>query len=48
MSQVDSGRLGAAAAFSLILVAIILLAMFLIRTILVLRYGRFGGTMLKI
>jgi iron(III) transport system permease protein len=48
MSQVDSGRLGAAAAFSLILVVIILIAMFLIRTILVLLYGRAGGTMLKI
>ncbi|MDR2134246.1 MAG: ABC transporter permease subunit, partial [Treponema sp.] len=48
MSQVDSGRLGAAAAFSLILVAIILAAMFLIRTLLLLMYGRAGGTMLKI
>jgi iron(III) transport system permease protein len=48
MSQVDSGRLGAAAAFSLILVAIILAAMFLIRTVLLLLYGRAGGTMLKI
>jgi iron(III) transport system permease protein len=48
MSQVDSGRLGAAAAFSLILVAIILAAMFLIRSILLLLYGKAGGTMLKI
>jgi iron(III) transport system permease protein len=48
MSQVDSGRLGAAAAFSLILVGIILAAMFLIRTILLFLYGRAGGTMLKI
>jgi iron(III) transport system permease protein len=48
MSQVDSGRLGAAAAFSLILVGIILVAMFLIRTVLLLLYGRAGGTMLKI
>jgi iron(III) transport system permease protein len=48
MSQVDSGRLGAAAAFSLILVVIILAAMFLIRTVLLLLYGRAGGTMLKI
>jgi len=48
MSQVESGRLGAAAAFSVILVLIILAAMFLIRTLLSLRYGRFGGTMLKI
>jgi iron(III) transport system permease protein len=48
MAQVDSGRLGAAAAFSLILVAIILAAMFLIRTLLLFLYGRAGGTMLKI
>jgi iron(III) transport system permease protein len=48
MSQVDSGRLGSAAAFSVILVVIILIAMFLIRTFLVLRYGKLGGTMLKI
>lgn len=47
MSQVESGRLGAAAAFSVILVVIILTAIFLIRTLLVYRYGRFGGTMLK-
>ncbi len=48
MSQVDSGRLGSAAAFSVILVVIILMAMFLIRTLLVLRYGKLGGTLLKI
>jgi iron(III) transport system permease protein len=48
MSQAESGRLGAAAAFSLILVLIILLAILLIRSLLVFRYGRFGGTMLKI
>ena len=48
MSQVESGRLGAAAAFSLILVLIILAAILFIRTILIFRYGRFGGTMLKI
>lgn len=48
MSQVESGRLGAAAAFSVILVAIILLAILLIRTALGLRYGRLGGTALKI
>ena len=48
MSQVESGRLGAAAAFSVILVLLILIAIFLIRSILVFRYGRFGGTMLNI
>jgi iron(III) transport system permease protein len=48
MSQVESGRLGAAAAFSVILVLLILAAMLLIRSILVFRYGRLGGTMLKI
>ncbi len=46
MSQVESGRLGAAAAFSVILVIIILLAILIIRSILQLRYGRFGGTTL--
>ena len=48
MSQVDSGRLGAAAAFSLILVALILAAMFIIRTTLLVLYGKAGGKMLKI
>ena len=48
MSQVDSGRLGAAAAFSLILVALILTAMFIIRTTLLILYGKAGGKMLKI
>ena len=48
MSQVESGRLGAAAAFSVILVGIILAAIILIRSALSLRYGRMGGTMLKI
>jgi iron(III) transport system permease protein len=48
MSQVDSGRLGAAAAFSLILVALILIAMFLIRTLLLVMYGKSGGKMLNI
>ncbi len=47
MSQVESGRLGAAAAFSVILVIIILLAILMIRSILNLRYGKFGGTTLK-
>ena len=48
MSQVDSGRLGAAAAFSLILVVLILAAMFIIRTTLLILYGKAGGKMLKI
>jgi len=48
MSQVESGRLGAASAFSVILVGIILLAILIIRLILNLFYGNFGGTMLKI
>jgi len=48
MSQVDSGRLGAAAAFSLILVILILIAMLIIRTTLVVLYGKAGGKMLKI
>ena len=47
MSQVESGRLGAAAAFSVILVLIIFGAIFLIRAFLKFRYGRFGGSMLK-
>ncbi|NLA97390.1 MAG: ABC transporter permease subunit, partial [Spirochaetales bacterium] len=38
MSQVESGRIGAAAAFSLILVAIILVAMAVIKLILRLKY----------
>jgi len=48
MSQVESGRLGAASAFSVILVGIILLAILIIRLILNFFYGNFGGTMLKI
>jgi iron(III) transport system permease protein len=47
MSQVESGRLGAAAAFSVILVGIIFSAIFLIRTLLKIRYGRYSGSMLK-
>ena len=47
MSQVESGRLGAAAAFSVLLVGIIFGAIFLIRTMLKVRYGRYGGSMLK-
>ncbi len=46
MSQVESGRLGAAAAFSVILVVLILIAIVIIRSILRLRYGKFGGTTL--
>jgi iron(III) transport system permease protein len=48
MSQVESGRLGAAAAFSLVLVLIILTAIVGIRALLNYRYGRLGGTLLKI
>lgn len=48
MSQVESGRLGAAAAFSVILVLLILAAIGIIRSLLLFRYGKFGGTMLKI
>jgi iron(III) transport system permease protein len=47
MSQVESGRLGAAAAFSVILVLIIFCAIFMIRALLKFRYGRYGGAMLK-
>jgi len=43
-----SAALGAASAFSVILVGIILLAILIIRLILNLFYGNFGGTMLKI
>ena len=39
MSQVESGRIGAAAAFSVILVLIILVSMFVINTILKLKYN---------
>lgn len=47
MSQVESGRLGSAAAFSVILVIIIFIAILFIRTILKLRYGKYAGTMLN-
>jgi ABC transporter, permease protein len=43
MSQVESGRIGAAAAFSVILVCIILAAMALIQTVLRLRYHTSGS-----
>lgn len=43
MSQVESGRIGAAAAFSVILVCIILAAMALIQTVLKLRYHTSGS-----
>ncbi len=48
MSQVNSGRLGAAAAFSLVLVMIILVAILLIRSLLTYKYGKLGGTFMKI
>jgi iron(III) transport system permease protein len=48
MSQADSGRLGAAAAFSVILVLLVLAAILVIRSLLLLRYGRSGGSILKI
>jgi iron(III) transport system permease protein len=47
MSQTESGRLGAAAAFSVILVALILAAIVLIRTLLRVRYGCYSGSMLR-
>jgi iron(III) transport system permease protein len=46
MSQVESGNLGAAAAYSVILVAIVGAAISLIRLALKAQYGRFGGNML--
>ena len=46
MSQVESGNLGAAAAYSVILVTIVALAIGLIRIVLKAQYGRFGGNML--
>ena len=42
----ESGNLGAAAAYSVILVVIVALAIGLIRLILRAKYGRFGGNML--
>ncbi len=46
MSQAEAGNLGAAAAFSVILVVIVALVILLIRGLLRARYGRFGGSML--
>ncbi len=46
MSQVESGNLGAAAAYSVLLVLIVGVAISLIRLILKAQYGRFGGNML--
>ena len=46
MSQVESGDLGAAAAFSVILVLIVAVAIAAIRAVLKIRYGRLGGAML--
>lgn len=46
MSQVESGNLGAAAAYSVILVLIVALAITLIRLVLRKSFGRLGGSML--
>ncbi|MDA3950344.1 MAG: iron ABC transporter permease [Spirochaeta sp.] len=48
MAQVESGRLGAAAAFSVILVGIILIAMAMIRFILVTWFSRYHGKLLQV
>ncbi len=48
MSQVESGRLGAACAFSIVLVILIITAIFIIRMLLIIRYGKFGGMIVKI
>lgn len=48
MAQVESGRLGAAAAFSVILVGIILIAMAMIRFILVKWFSRYHGKLLQV
>lgn len=46
MSQVESGNLGAAAAYSVLLVGIVGLAIIFIRMVLKAQYGKLGGTML--
>jgi len=46
MAQVESGNLGAAAAYSLILVLIVTVAISLIRVVLKAQYAKFGGSML--
>ncbi|MCX7774830.1 MAG: iron ABC transporter permease [Spirochaetaceae bacterium] len=46
MAQVESGNLGAAAAYSLLLVLIVAMAIALIRLVLKAQYGKFGGSML--
>ncbi len=46
MAQVESGNLGAAAAYSLILVLIVAVAISLIRIVLKVQYRKFGGSML--
>ncbi|MCE1207493.1 MAG: iron ABC transporter permease [Spirochaetia bacterium] len=46
MSQVESGNLGAAAAYSVLLVGIVGLAIAFIRMVLKAQYGKLGGTML--
>lgn len=48
MAQVESGRFGAASAFSVVLVAIILLAMMLIRLILTLGFSGYKGKLLQV
>ena len=48
MAQVESGRLGAAAAFSVILVGIILVVMAGIRFILATWFGRYHGKLLQV
>ncbi|HOE75908.1 MAG TPA: iron ABC transporter permease [Rectinema sp.] len=46
MAQVESGNLGAAAAYSLLLVLIVIAAISLIRVTLKTQYAKFGGSML--
>ncbi|OQC73418.1 MAG: hypothetical protein BWX44_01493 [Spirochaetes bacterium ADurb.Bin001] len=46
MAQVESGNLGAAAAYSLLLVLIVVAAISLIRFTLKTQYAKFGGSML--
>ena len=46
MAQVESGNLGAAAAYSLLLVLIVIAAISLIRATLKTQYAKFGGSML--
>lgn len=48
MSQAESGNLGAAAAFSVILVVLVALAIALLRVVLRSGFGKFGGSMLRL